>query len=213
MRVSNFITTVIALASMGVFGSCQSDDEIAFKAQGDISLMQRSVDLDSLTQQQLDSLNYGIELIVDSSTAIVKRIAASGYSDSQMDTLSIGLMNGLFGLSELGAILDSIEIGRSYIRRIIGGDTCTTCNYTEGELIDVVKDMAILYRNDISTYNSTIGDPVKRKKFFGQNPNCALAFYVCLLGCTEITGGLGAAACVYVCACAFCETKPPGCPS
>lgn len=204
----NFIIWV-SLVSL-IYTACQE-----FENNGNlITVSQQSgtilvrTDSASLTQQQIDKIDYYVAIMADSSASVIKRIAASNFSDIQLDTLSEAVMLSLFTSSEIRAITDSLSAGRDYLDQIIGDEYCSNCSYSANQLLQNVRDLAQAYRDDPEDFDLRT-NPNARK--FGDNPGCSFGFYICLAGCAGITSGIGAVACVYVCACSFCEYKPPGC--
>lgn len=190
--------------------ACHDNDSNNLITPNRSPIESRSIDEDSLSQEEISRLEHYIGVMIDSSNSVIIRIAESSYTNLQIDTLGEAAIRGLFNPSEINAILDSIEAASNYMALFFDPEDCENCSYTTAQRFDIIQDMALSYRDNPEEFLEGT-DPEKKKKLFSENPGCNGGFYACLLGCSFMTSGVGAVACVYACACGFCQIKPPGC--
>ncbi len=163
----------------------------------------------NLTENEKDIVKNKTISILDASTYIISKIANSTISDEELDTISNEniLSYGIFTRQELIDKITSIKESSTIIKSLIEITPCSDCS-SDGE-INELKQLVRLYRINSSVFTSFKAS--FQTHLFDTNPGCSWGFYACLIGCTALTDGIGVAACVYVCACSFCELKPPGC--
>lgn len=102
-------------------------------------------------------------------------------------------------------------------------DSCGACKATYAQKLNELKSIITairLNRNKfIMSYDAfvknAVAGAISLSRVPSEGPHCSFAFYVCLgVGATSttiLTAGVAAAASVYLCACGFCQLKPPGC--
>ena len=96
--------------------------------------------------------------------------------------------------------------------------SCNSCNYQDSEkfnkLMEIVSFARVNpqgYNNYMDNFGTIITNSITEEDSEEIGPNCSFAFYVCITLCSGASSGVLAAACVYLCACSYCELKPPGC--
>ena len=163
-----------------------------------------------LTENEKDIIKENLFNILDASTYIISKIANSDITNEDLDSISNEniLRYGIFTQQELEEKINSIKNSSAIIKNLIEITPCSDCS-SDGE-INELRQLIRLYRVNSSAFIS-FKQSFQAVRLFDTDPNCSWGFYACLIGCTALTDGIGAVACVYVCACSFCELKPPGC--
>lgn len=170
---------------------------------------------DTISDEDKVTLNNDFKIIFNTSDFIIKRIATSDLTDAEIDSLSNETIDNynLFSTSEIDSIQQLFVSASTSIRSILNSsDTCSTCSlYTEAYKWEKMQDQVRLYRNDPHAYTTMNAVFFQRANLFDTDPGCSFAFYVCVAACTTAGSPLAAGACVYLCACSFCDYTPPGC--
>lgn len=158
-----------------------------------------------------------------STKEFTKRLANSSFDINSLDQLSDKqfIENGIFSATELQAYTLQLNKTIGKIKESIGiqnNDQCLPCNYTDEQRISSLKRMVNFAKTQPEAFedyfeNFTRVSAVEQEQFEpGEGgPGCSFAFYACIALCSGASSGVGAALCVYLCACSFCKLKPPGC--
>lgn len=151
-------------------------------------------------------------------------------SEIEIDSLQINdefyEEKGIFSTNDISSFKRILGYEGANINQALSNSSdneCLSCNYTDVEKINKLKQIIVNIRQNKSEFSNSFDSFVQiasqkssnETNFVSQGPKCGFAFYVCLgVGATSATvlsAGVAAAASVYLCACGYCQLKPPGC--
>ncbi|MBS1751990.1 MAG: hypothetical protein JST63_18980 [Bacteroidetes bacterium] len=178
------------------------------------------------------SIKSDVQQLIKIDYFILTKIAESSITLSEIKTLTDDelIRRNVFGASEWDSLKSIIKATGSSLRSKLGSAAtaeCLSCNTDESEklnklshIVGLLRDKQQNYVSQFSSYLNKLAlmdfpsgtsTPMVQESEGGDGPDCSTAFYVCLGTCSLVTEGIGAAACIYLCACSYCQLKPPGC--
>lgn len=196
------------------FSSCEDitiekEDNFHFKNEMEATINS----FEELTDNEKKILTAETKNLLDASNFIIAKIANSNIDVGSLTEENI-IKYGVFTSKELNDKLTVINQSQGNIKKVLKARKCIDCNYDEETKKNKLKELVENYRFSPSSFESF------KESFLPGNeislvaeeePNCSFAFYACIGICSTASSGLLAAACVYLCACSYCETTPPGC--
>jgi hypothetical protein len=160
--------------------------------------------------------------LLDLSSFVLLRLSNANVDYNNLTALSDDqlIRDGIFSRQEIDSMNTMALAALASLRAGLKDqklEICASCNYTNQEKKAKLQ-RAVMFAKDnptgfIAGMNEVKGTAKKvgTGGIFSENPHCSFGFYVCLAAGSSVTGGIGVALTVYLCACGFCETHPPGC--
>jgi hypothetical protein len=195
------------------------------------SFLQSAVISPNLSIKVQGSIKSDVLQLIKTDYFMLTKIAESSITLSEIETLTDDelIRRNVFGASELDSLKSIFKATGSNLLSKLGSAAsakCLSCSIDESEKLSKLSHVVGLLRDKQQNYPSQFSSYLNKLALMdfpsgasapmvqeseGDGPDCSIAFYVCLGGCSVITEGIGAAACLYLCACSYCQLKPPGC--
>lgn len=220
------ISTLLIASLLFSFLSCQKN-QIKSESYNTTNTTIRPINkLDKSSQISLSSEMNNLLLTTKN---VLLKIADSDLSLEEIATFKEEdfIAHKIFTQNELKSFSTVLSENGNSIKRKLnlkGDETCLSCNTSYQEkmlkISYVIKNIRLdknKFNSDFNSYlnqvkaNSGTVTPLIIAPPEDEGPDCSFAFYVCTGLCSGATSGIGAVACVYICACSYCKVTPPGC--